>query len=124
MTAEQCDALVVLQQAARKHQLRLHSRPGDIILINNLSMLHGREAYDDGKYTSRHLVRLWLRNRALAWSIPPQMKAPWDAVFGERAKAVRDRLYPCSPMPEFMESKYSNGTAAFVAEDVDEAVEG
>ena len=68
-------------------------------------------------------MRLWLRNKELGWSIPPPMKAPWDAVFGEGAKAVRDRKYPCTPLPEHMESKYSNGTAAFVAWDSDDEAE-
>lgn len=68
-------------------------------------------------------MRLWIRNAELGWSIPPQMKAPWDAVFGEKAKTVLNRRYPCSPMPEYMESKYSNGTAAFVAEDSNDEIE-
>lgn len=123
LTPEQQGALVALQQAAQKHQVRLHSRPGDIIFLNNLSLLHGRESYTDSEFWSRHLVRLWIRNRELGWSIPPLMRAPWDAVFGEKAKKVLNRRYPCSPMPEYMESKYSNGTAAFVAEDSDDEIE-
>ncbi len=122
LTTDQREALAVLQQTAEKHQVRLHSQPGDIIFLNNLSLLHGRESYSDGEYSERHLVRLWLRNGELGWSIPPPMKAPWDAVFGKKAEAVLDRSYPCAPMPELMESKYSNGTAAFVAEDSDDEV--
>ncbi|XXG99560.1 hypothetical protein Hte_005899 [Hypoxylon texense] len=117
LTPEQEEALVVLQKAARKHQVRLETQPGDIVFINNLSLLHAREAYSDSATSSRHLVRLWLRNKKLGWAIPPSMKMPWDAAFGDRAAKVVNRHYPIVPMPEYMECKYSNGTAAFVADD-------
>lgn len=115
MTPRQKDALAVLQATAQKHQIRLETQVGDLVFINNLGLLHARESYKDG-YCSRHLVRLWLRNTRLGWAIPPSMKMPWDASFGDGAKKVVRRYYPIVPMPEYMESKYSNGTAAFVAE--------
>lgn len=107
----------MLQRAAQKHQLRLETQPGDIVFINNLALLHARESYYDGAASSRHLVRLWLRNTQLGWDIPPSMKMPWDAAFGDGARKVINRYYPIMPMPEYMECKYSNGTAAFVADD-------
>ncbi|KAI1396843.1 Clavaminate synthase-like protein [Hypoxylon fuscum] len=117
LTSEQQEALAVLQRAAQKHQLRLETQPGDIVFINNLALLHARESYYDGAASSRHLVRLWLRNTQLGWDIPPSMKMPWDAAFGDGARKVINRYYPIMPMPEYMECKYSNGTAAFVADD-------
>lgn len=121
LNSEQRDALELAQQAAQKHQLRFISRPGDIIFLNNLSLLHARTAYNDSEGTSRHLVRMWLRNAEQGWPIPRSMEPPWNAVFGEKAKTVLNRQYPCAPMPKFMESKYSNGTAAFVAEEDSDA---
>ncbi|KAI1653974.1 Clavaminate synthase-like protein [Daldinia decipiens] len=117
LTPEQQEALVVLEETAQKHQIQLDTQPGDLIFINNLALLHGRESYLDSNTSSRHLVRLWLRNTQLGWPIPPSMSMPWDAAFGERAKKVMDRYYPIMPMPEYIECKYSNGTAAFVADD-------
>ncbi|KAI1454222.1 Clavaminate synthase-like protein [Annulohypoxylon moriforme] len=117
LTAEQQEALAVLQGAARKHQLQLETQPGDIIFLNNLGLLHARESYQDGTSSSRHLVRLWLRNAQLGWAIPPSMRMPWDASFGDGAQRIINRYYPIMPMPEYMECKYSNGTAAFVADD-------
>ncbi|KAH9996734.1 Clavaminate synthase-like protein [Xylariaceae sp. FL0662B] len=110
-------ALAVLQTAARKHRIRLETRPGDIIFLNNLALLHGRESYQDSASSTRHLVRLWLRNSQLGWNIPPSMRMPWDAAFGDRARRVINKRYAVMPMPEYIEAKYSNGTAAFVAED-------
>ncbi|KAI0828766.1 Clavaminate synthase-like protein [Hypoxylon sp. FL0890] len=117
LTLEQQEALAVLQGMARKHQLRLETQPGDIVFINNLALLHARESYQDSASSSRHLVRLWLRNTQLGWPIPPSMRMPWDAAFGERSKKIINRNYPIMPMPEYMECKYSNGTAAFVPDD-------
>ncbi|KAI1475347.1 Clavaminate synthase-like protein [Daldinia eschscholtzii] len=117
LTPEQREALIVLQETARKHQIRLATEPGDLLFINNLALLHGREAYLDSDTSSRHLVRLWLRNTQLGWAIPPSMNMPWDAAFGERASKVIDRYYPIMPMPNYIECKYSSGTAAFVADD-------
>ncbi|KAI2470805.1 Clavaminate synthase-like protein [Annulohypoxylon bovei var. microspora] len=122
LTAEQQEALAVLQNVAQKHQMRLETQPGDIVFLNNLGLLHARESYQDGASSSRHLVRLWLRNARLGWAIPPSMEMPWDNSFGDGARRVINRYYPIMPMPEYMECKYSNGTAAFVADDdVDEA---
>ncbi|KAI1407688.1 Clavaminate synthase-like protein [Hypoxylon sp. FL1857] len=117
LTSDQQEALEVLQKMARKHQLRLETQPGDILFINNLGLLHARESYQDSLSSSRHLVRLWLRNTHLGWSIPHSMKMPWDAAFGEKARGIINRNYPIMPMPEYMECKYSNGTAAFVPDD-------
>ncbi|KAI8957034.1 Clavaminate synthase-like protein [Daldinia sp. FL1419] len=111
---EQREALAMIQEAAQKHQVRLDTRLGDLVFINNLAFLHGRESYLDGDATSRHLVRLWLRNTRLGWAIPPSMSMPWDAVFGEGAKKMTDKRYPIMPMPEYFECKYTNGTAAFL----------
>jgi hypothetical protein len=46
--------------------------PGDIQLINNFHVMHGRTAYEDDRSTGRvrHLKRLWLETEVLA-SRPP-----------------------------------------------------
>lgn len=120
LTPGQQDAFESLQEAARKHQLHLDSQPGDIMFMNNLGVLHARHAYKDDKGERRHLVRLWGGNENGGWSIPRSMSGLFDAVFGERSKAVLNRQYPCAPMPEYMESKYSNGTASFIMQNSDD----
>ncbi|CAJ2510527.1 Uu.00g133360.m01.CDS01 [Anthostomella pinea] len=117
---EQHEALALVQQSASKHQVRLPACAGDMVFLNNWALLHARESYRDDDESTRHLVRLWLRNEKLAWDIPASMKVPWDAAFGERSKATKNRQYPVNPMPEYMEPKFGNGTAAFVADESDE----
>ncbi|KAK6073980.1 hypothetical protein SCUP234_04843 [Seiridium cupressi] len=117
LTLEQEMALVILQNVARKHQVKLDHRPGDLVYFNNWNMLHSREGYKDGESSSRHLVRLWLRNAALAWPVPDGMHLIWDCTFGRRSKKIINHSYPLIPMPAYIESKYNSGTAAFVPDD-------
>lgn len=116
----QKEALALLQQTATAQQLRLPACQGDMVFINNWGTLHARESYEDDSTTTRHLVRLWLRDSEFAWEIPESMKAPWEASFGARAKKIVNRQYPVEPMPEYMEPKFSNGSAAFIMEESDE----
>ncbi|KAH7032637.1 uncharacterized protein B0I36DRAFT_241078 [Microdochium trichocladiopsis] len=117
----QHEALALVQKVARQHQVKISSCTGDMIFINNWSLLHAREEYDDGASSARHVVRLWLHDPKLGWEVPPQMQVAWDAAFGFRALKVPNRLYPVAPLPDYMEPKYSNGTAAFVVDDDDDS---
>ncbi|KAH8204727.1 hypothetical protein TruAng_001061 [Truncatella angustata] len=117
LTLEQEMAFAVLQDTARKYQLKLEHQPGDLVYLNNWTLLHAREAYRDGQTSSRHLVRLWLRNSVLGWQVPESVSFPWDCAFGERSKLVPNLSYPLVPLPVYMYSKYNSGTAAFVPTD-------
>ncbi|TGJ76596.1 hypothetical protein E0Z10_g10860 [Xylaria hypoxylon] len=110
-------ALALLQQTATVQQVQLPVRRGDILFINNWGVLHARDSYQDDGPATRHLVRLWLRNSELGWKIPESMKTPWEASFGVKAKKKVDQQYPITPMPEYMEPKFTNGSAAFIAEE-------
>lgn len=120
LTSEQANALSILQDVAAKHHAPLQTQPGDIVYLNNLGLMHAREAYEDGASSSRHLVRLWLRNERLGWAVPPTFKRPWDAAFGKRADLITDRNYPPVPPVHYEIVKFGNGTAAFVPEDDDD----
>jgi alpha-ketoglutarate-dependent taurine dioxygenase len=71
----QRDALVQVQEIANRPELMLtmQFQEGDIQLINNHTMLHAREAYEDWPEPGRerHLLRMWIavddaRRRPLA----------------------------------------------------------
>ncbi|KAI1330182.1 hypothetical protein F5Y16DRAFT_396747 [Xylariaceae sp. FL0255] len=115
----QHEALALLQHTATKLQVRLPTQKGDIVFVNNWAVLHARDAYQDDAASTRHLVRLWLRNEHLAWDIPISMRAPWESSFGAQAPKI-NRNYPVVPMPEYMAPKFSNGSAAFVVDESDE----
>ncbi|KAF9894446.1 hypothetical protein FE257_007949 [Aspergillus nanangensis] len=74
LTEAQAEALDTLHFLAQRFQLRLDFRRGDIQYINNLSLLHAREAYLDSPDQQRHLIRLWLRDPEFAWETPDALK--------------------------------------------------
>ncbi|GFF30446.1 hypothetical protein IFM61606_10538 [Aspergillus udagawae] len=81
LTEAQAEALDTLHFLAQRFQLRLDFRKGDIQYINNLSLLHAREAYTDSPEQQRHLIRLWLRDPQLAWEVPEPMKQTHSLVY-------------------------------------------
>jgi hypothetical protein len=64
LTAEQRAAMALIEDIANDEAFRVEMdfQPGDIQLLNNSVILHGREAYEDEPEPSRrrHLLRLWL----------------------------------------------------------------
>jgi len=75
LSAAQREALDVFQEISNREELRLqmHFQEGDMQFINNHSILHAREAYEDydDPDLKRHLLRMWIgmtddRRRQLA----------------------------------------------------------
>ncbi len=75
LSATQREALDVFQEISNREELRLqmHFQEGDMQFINNHSILHAREAYEDydDPDLKRHLLRMWIgmtdhRRRQLA----------------------------------------------------------
>ncbi|KAF4589150.1 Clavaminate synthase-like protein [Ophiocordyceps camponoti-floridani] len=115
LTAPQRLALDRVADIARQKELRLRLNTGDLLFFNNWALLHRREAYQDDDCPSRHLVRLWLRNTKLGWSIPRQMLPPWRAAFEEDTTV--EMTYPLHPPDTYTVPRYATGSAAFVMDD-------
>lgn len=49
LTGRQRRALDTLARLARRGAVRIHTRPGDVLVFNNYALLHAREAYQDGE---------------------------------------------------------------------------
>lgn len=117
LTPEQVAALDALLNSAKRNEVRVSLKKGDMLFVNNWAIMHRRESYEDGDVTSRHLVRIWLRSTKLGWAIPDDMAVPWKASF-ERGD-VR-KVYSIHPSTEYRIPKYSAGSAAFVIDDIEE----
>jgi hypothetical protein len=118
LTANQRYALERVSEVARKNELRLRLESGDLLFFNNWALLHRRDAYQDSATTSRHLVRLWLRNSSLGWTVPEGMLLPWQEAYQPK-NGPAARLYALHPPAEYKVPKYSAGSAAFLIEDSD-----
>jgi len=77
LTDDQKRALQALVEMANDpaNHVSMELRPGDIQLINNFHVLHGRTAYTDDRAGNRvrHLKRLWLETETLR-SRPPHFE--------------------------------------------------
>lgn len=86
LTELQAEALDAIHFIAKSHALETSMKPGDIRFINNLGLLHCREAYKDDGSHKRHLVRLWCRNETEGWKLPNALKMAWARVFEDNER--------------------------------------
>ncbi|EGU72953.1 hypothetical protein FOXB_16541 [Fusarium oxysporum f. sp. conglutinans Fo5176] len=98
ISMKQFEALEDIERAARKVQLEIETKPGDIHFINNLFILHKRDSFKNGYGVGekRHLVRMRLRDDGLGWNLPESLRKEWADAFG----AGLDKLWHVDPMPE------------------------
>ncbi|KAK3317075.1 hypothetical protein B0H66DRAFT_535309 [Apodospora peruviana] len=102
LTEAQAEALDAVHFIARKHEIKPRMERGDIRFINNMALLHRREAFENAGGEKRHLVRIWLHNdEGVCWNLPGPLRLAWARVFeddsGERGEEwdlapVRDPL--------------------------------
>ena len=81
LSGAQNEALDLLAEVAEEQCFRMTLEPGDIQLLNNHVIYHGRTPYedDDGSDSDRLLYRLWLsmpNSRAL----PPGFEVLWGSI--------------------------------------------
>ncbi|KAJ7090387.1 hypothetical protein B0H15DRAFT_779193 [Mycena belliarum] len=90
----QAEALDTVHFLAEKYSLGLNFKKGDIQYINSMGLLHARDAFTDDEEHTRHLVRLWLRNDALAWKTPKPLEEIWKKLY---SVPPQDQRFPLEP---------------------------
>ncbi|KZM18699.1 uncharacterized protein EKO05_0006649 [Ascochyta rabiei] len=83
VSCKQLYAMHVVQDLAQQFSTRLDRKQGDIQLINNLSIMHARKAYQgtNGKPSTRHLLRMFLRDPENAWNKPSRCRNNFNDPF-------------------------------------------
>jgi hypothetical protein len=81
LTAAQDEALDLLAEVAEAECLRMALEPGDIQLLNNHVIYHGRTAYEDedARDADRLLYRLWL-SMPNSRPLPPGFEVLWGSI--------------------------------------------
>ncbi|KAK0615150.1 hypothetical protein B0T17DRAFT_610146 [Bombardia bombarda] len=97
LTEAQAEALDAVHFIARKHEIKPRMERGDMRLINNMALLHRREAFannrDEG--VERHMVRIWLHNEDECWKLPEPLRLAWARVFDDED---RDEHWDLAPI--------------------------
>lgn len=97
LSEAQADALDSVHYVAKEHQVKFTTEKGDMRFINNMGLLHGREAFfdhDGCEKSQRHLIRLWLHDEKKAWVLPAPLKLAWARVFEDDSRASRWDVEP------------------------------
>lgn len=82
LSKEQLHAIHMVEDTAQQVCTQLDRQEGDIQLINNLSIMHARAAYGKtDKPSSRHLLRMFLRDPENAWDKPMSFKHNFEDPF-------------------------------------------
>ncbi|KAK0644660.1 hypothetical protein B0T16DRAFT_460692 [Cercophora newfieldiana] len=101
LTEAQAEALDAIHFIARKHEIKPRMIRGDIRFINNMALLHRREAFANPKgedaAKGRHLVRVWLNNEEMCWKLPQALRLAWARVF-EDTEGEREEHWDYAPV--------------------------
>lgn len=110
LTDAQIDALDLLDKLCASPGLRLAFRmqPGDLLLVNNLAVLHARTQFDDHAELEkrRHMVRLWIEGFEGFRAVPRQLNFFNDGGCGIPPQAGQEAGYD---MKSLIQDRASGG---------------
>lgn len=92
VTPLQMEALEMVQALGEKYQLKMVMHPGDLTFINNWGVLHSRDAFQDSESRTRYLVRMWIKNEELSWTLPRTLAAGNRKTYDDSAEEIWDIL--------------------------------
>ncbi|KFY05110.1 hypothetical protein O988_00265 [Pseudogymnoascus sp. VKM F-3808] len=101
LTEAQRDSLDALHFLAKKFQVSIPLKKGDMQFINNLSIVHARSSYVDDSTHRRHLLRLWLWDPENSWEIPDPLRHRWDSLY-DPASSHGPQVFPLHPTARSM----------------------
>lgn len=94
LTEAQAEALDAVHFVARKHEVTTSMMAGDIRFLNNMGVLHRREAFENSTDRQRHLIRLWLNNEMMCWKLPAALRIAWARVFDDTDREGKWDIVP------------------------------
>lgn len=103
LTEAQAEALDAVHFIAQKHEIKPRMERGDLRFVNNMALLHRREAFENPKgedvSKGRHLVRLWLHNdEGMCWGLPGPLRLAWARVFEDDENTERREHWDLAPV--------------------------
>ena len=101
-TEAQLIALDAVHFLAEKHSMALPTRTGDILYLNNMSMLHAREPFENQDAQEigarRHMLKMQLRDPRRTWNLPDNLANLWRSLFApNREDGGKDEKFIITP---------------------------
>ncbi|CAE7024758.1 hypothetical protein P3342_005470 [Pyrenophora teres f. teres] len=83
VTAKQLHAMHAVGELAKRFCTKVDRQQGDIQFLQNLNIMHARAEYRgiDGEASTRHLLRMFLRDSTNAWEKPASCRDNFDDPF-------------------------------------------
>ncbi|KAL2826069.1 hypothetical protein BDW59DRAFT_161191 [Aspergillus cavernicola] len=94
LTEAQAEALDMIHYVARKHEIDPRIERGDLRFINNMAVLHRREAFENSGGNARHLIRIWLNNEQMCWKLPRALQLSWARIFEDEERVEHWDIEP------------------------------
>jgi hypothetical protein len=94
------EALDVVAELADEMCHRFQFQTGDIQFLNNLSILHAREEFQqsEGGDNRRHLLRLVQKDDELAWELSGELKDVTDRMYDHEPES-EEFIWSPEPLP-------------------------
>ncbi|KAK5632157.1 hypothetical protein RRF57_007871 [Xylaria bambusicola] len=83
-TEAQIEALDAIQFTAMRNSFKIPAQKGDILLVNDMALVHAREGFDDGGEMKRHLIKMYFRDPEQEWDIPTSFKNEWKMAYSSK----------------------------------------
>jgi hypothetical protein len=81
-SAAQIEATNAVQFIAAANCIRLALKQGEILFLNDMAIMHGREAFsEEGEFLKRHFLKMLLRDPAQNWPVP-ESAGDWMKMYG------------------------------------------
>lgn len=96
LTEAQAEALDMVHYVATRVELRTRMVKGDMRFVNNMALIHRREAFEDDASSGdeRHLIRLWLNSEERCWALPRPLRVAWARIFHDEERGENWDLAP------------------------------
>jgi hypothetical protein len=98
LSNEQLRAIDELQRSGKDHAIWIEFSPGDLVLFDNLRLMHARDSFldDVSKGRKRHLMRLIVKLEVAKGvrRVPPELEEMYNGLFSHE---VEDELLDIQP---------------------------
>lgn len=93
-TPAQLEALDAVQFTAASNCIALPMNKGDMVFLNDMTLMHAREPFEEAGSAKRHLLKMYLHDPKQNWEVAPSAVAQWNKMYGSnRPDGGREEIF-------------------------------